>query len=248
VPGRDYRSRLYETYFSSSGYERLNPTDDAGYRSHGRVLRQILLPHLPSARKAAVLDVACGSGFSVEMLLQEGYSDVRGLDLSPEQVERAVARGLPVERGDVFNYLADVRDEYDAMIAFDFIEHLDRNELFRFLEAARAALRPGGRLIVKTPNASCLFGTRSRYVDLTHELVFTEKSIRAAFTVCGLQPVIVTGERIRPSTVKGWMRWVPAKAVRTLWKAYLIVELAEEAFSIPTEFNLIAVAEKAPAQ
>jgi SAM-dependent methyltransferase len=248
VSGREYRDRIYATYFSSSGYERLNPADDAGYRSHGRVLRRLLLPYLPAPRDADILDVACGIGYAVEMLRKDGYTNVRGVDVSPQQVAVAAQRGLPVVEGDAFDYLEGAAGSLDAIVAFDFIEHLDRDELFRFLDVARSALRPGGRLIVKTANASCLFGTRFRYLDLTHELIFTERSLSAAFRACGLQPLVVTGERIRPFTVKGWIRWLPAKTARLLWKAYLIAELAEEGFSIPTEFNLIGVAERGVAQ
>jgi 2-polyprenyl-3-methyl-5-hydroxy-6-metoxy-1,4-benzoquinol methylase len=244
MAGRGYRSRLYAEYFSSSGYDRSNPADDEGFRSHGRVLRQIILPHLPAKRDAAIVDVACGIGYTVEILQHEGYTNVRGLDLSPAQVSRATARGLPVAEADAFAFLGGVRDELDVILAFDFIEHLDRDELFAFLDAVRVALRPGGRLIVKTPNASCLFGSRSRYVDLTHEIVFTEKSLRAAFAASDLLPLVVAGERIRPFTLGGWVRWAPAKAVRLAWKAYLIAELAGEGFSIPTEFNLVGVAER----
>lgn len=240
----DYRAKLYPTYFSSSGYARLNAANDEGFERHGRVLRQILLPHMPTSRDAQILDVACGIGYAVEMLRNAGYSNVRGIDVSASQVEVAAARGLPVIHADVFDYLGNLDESLDAIIASDFIEHLDRNELFEFLESALQSLSPGGRLIVKTPNASCLFGARSRYLDLTHELVFTEKSLRAAFTASGLTPLVVTGERIRPFTVKGWIRWLPATVVRTLWKAYLIAELAEEGFGIPTEFNLIGVAER----
>jgi SAM-dependent methyltransferase len=238
----DYRAKLYPSYFSSSGYERRNPSDDAGYETNGRVLRQILLPHLPNSRDAAILDVACGIGYAVEMLLQAGYTNVSGIDVSVEQVRVATGRSLPITEADVFEHLQEVED-LDAVIAFDFIEHLDKDELLRFLELVASVLRPQGRLIVKTPNASCLFGARSRYLDLTHELIFTEKSLRAAFTASGLRPLLVTGERIRPFTVKGWIRWLPATIVRTFWKAYLIAELAEEGFGIPTEFNLIGVAE-----
>jgi 2-polyprenyl-3-methyl-5-hydroxy-6-metoxy-1,4-benzoquinol methylase len=240
----DYRAKLYPSYFSSSGYGRLNAADDAGYKRHGRVLRQILLPHLPASRDAEILDVACGIGYAVEMLQTAGYSNVRGIDVSATQVEVAAARGLPVTEGDVFNYLEDLDESLDVILAFDFLEHLDRDELLDFLERAARSLKPRGRLIVKTPNASCLFGSRFRYLDLTHELSFTERSLRSAFIASGLTPLVVTGERIRPFTVKGWIRWLPATLVRLLWKAYLIAELAEEGFGIPTEFNLIGVAER----
>lgn len=241
-----YRERLYAEYFATSGYSDRNPVDDENYEARGRGLRQLLRPYLPANRAAAIVDVACGTGYVVEMLIHEGYTNVRGIDLSPDQVARAKERGLPVEQIDAFDFFAGVREKLDLVVAFDFIEHLYRDELFAFLDAVRESLRPGGRLIVKTPNASSPFGTRSRYLDLTHEIAFTEKSLRAAFGAARLTTVALTGERIRPFTLRAWIRWVPANLVRLLWKAYLISELAEEGFSIPTEFNLIGVAERVP--
>jgi 2-polyprenyl-3-methyl-5-hydroxy-6-metoxy-1,4-benzoquinol methylase len=240
---RDYRTRLYESYFSTS-YGQANSPDDAGYRSAGRGLAQLVLPYLPTNRDADIVDAACGIGYAVEMLRNAGYKRVKGIDVSSEQVAVAKKRGLPVSQADVFEYLADSRDSCDVVLALDFIEHLDRDELLAFLDLVSKALRPRGRLVVKTPNASSLFGARTRYHDLTHEQSFTEKSLRSVFPVCGLRPILITGERLRPFTVKGWIRWAPAKTVRLLWKAYLIAELGPEGFSIPTEFNLLAVAER----
>lgn len=223
----------------------MNRPEAASYASNARVLRQVLLPHLPEDRSAVILDAACGIGYAVGMLEDSGYSNVHGVDLSREQVEVAQAHGLPVEIGDAFDVLSRRASQFDVVLALDFIEHLERDELLQFLDLVRDALRPGGRIVVKTPNANSLIGLRARYRDLTHELVFTEQSLRQALLTCGLRPVTITGERYRPFTVKGWIRWLPAWIGRLAWKAYLIAELSEEGFGIPTEYNLLAVAERA---
>jgi cyclopropane fatty-acyl-phospholipid synthase-like methyltransferase len=235
---------VYATYFSAS-YAEVNPITDEGYQHQERVLRRALLPYLPTSRTAAILDVGCGVGYAVNMLLRAGYARTRGIDISPEQVEVARRRGLPVEEADAFAFLSNRHQEFDAILALDFIEHLDRDEVLSFFDLARAALRPGGRLIVRTANASSLLAGRSRYRDLTHEQVFTEHSLRAALQVCGFLPLVIRGDQYYPANWKGWVRKVFASGVRTLWKAYLIAELGlVEGRHIPTEFNLFGVAER----
>jgi 2-polyprenyl-3-methyl-5-hydroxy-6-metoxy-1,4-benzoquinol methylase len=240
---RDFRARLYEHYFTRH-YGTVNRADDASYESSGRALRQFLLPHLPTEDSASILDVACGIGYAVEMLQKAGFRAVAGIDLSPEQVEVARERGLPVEQADVFSYLAAHVAQFDVVLALDFVEHLDRDELLTFFDLVRGSLREGGRIILKTANASSLLGLRMRHVDLTHELAFTEQSLKSAFLTCGLRPIVITGERFLPFTVKGWIRWPIARLGRALWKAYLVAELGEEGLGISTEFNLVAVAER----
>ena len=66
-----------------------------------------------------------------------------------------------------------------------FAEHLDKNELFSFLELVLAALRPGGRFIIQTINAENPWGLALLYGDLTHEIVFTPGSLAVALRTIG---------------------------------------------------------------
>ena len=240
---KPFRERIYASYFTNQ-YSSVNRIDDTAYETVGRVLRELLVPYLPAGKDAEIVDVACGTGYAVHALQAAGYTRVRGIDLSPEQVEIARARGLPVERGDLFPYLEARPQSLDVVIALDILEHLDRDELLRFFDLCREALRPGGRLIAKTANANSLLASRFRYLDFTHEIIFTERSLRAAFLASGLHPVWIGGEKIRPFTLAAWIRWVVAATGRALWRTYLISELGREAVGIPLEFCLIGVAER----
>jgi 2-polyprenyl-3-methyl-5-hydroxy-6-metoxy-1,4-benzoquinol methylase len=238
-----FRDRVYASYFTST-YAPANAVDDDAYRQSAAVLRRLVLPWIAPQRGAAVLDVACGVGFTVEMLRQAGYSDVSGIDGSAEQVEVARRRGLPVTHEDAFEHLAAKREAYETILAFDFLEHLDRDELLRFLDLARGALRPRGRLVVKTPNASSPLAAHLRWIDLTHENLFTERSLRAAFITCGLSPVAIMGERYRPFTAGGWARAGLAAVLHGLWRLLLVADLGSAGLRLPLQFNLIGVAER----
>ena len=93
-----------------------------------------------------------------------------GVDANPAFVEAGRARGLDLVHGDAVTHLQSLPpDSVDLVTAFHLIEHLNVEKLLALLAAARQALRPGGCLLVETPNpsnvrmAACDF-----YNDPTH--------------------------------------------------------------------------------
>jgi SAM-dependent methyltransferase len=104
-----------------------------------------------------VADAACGTGYGSAMLVRAGAGRVDGFDISPEAVAEAsrVCRS-PSARFRVASALnlpaADAT--YDVYISFETIEHLDDDEAF-LAEAVRV-LRPGGLMLLSTPNRRVL--------------------------------------------------------------------------------------------
>ncbi|MBI2432601.1 MAG: class I SAM-dependent methyltransferase [Candidatus Hydrogenedentes bacterium] len=101
----------------------------------------------------AVLDIPCGSGAFTWRLRDAGYQ-VTGADLVPHPAapqeclrEANMNEVLPFEDG-----------SFDAVVSIEGIEHLTRP--FDFVRECRRVLRPGGVLILTTPNISSL---RSRW-------------------------------------------------------------------------------------
>lgn len=62
-----------------------------------------------------LLDIGCGDGALMAVLESSKQVDARGMELSPEKVERCVARGLSVVQGDADRDLANYPDN-----AFDY--------------------------------------------------------------------------------------------------------------------------------
>lgn len=65
------------------------------------------------------------------------------------------------------------------------IEHFDKKDVFAFVDALYGALKPGGRLIVHTPNAESPWCGAVRYGDFTHEVAFSPQSLSHILRVAG---------------------------------------------------------------
>lgn len=179
-----YRTRLYDRYVSQ--VRERGTAFDAETAAHwARPYSRYLRGWLPDDRGAAVLDAACGDGKLLSFFLRRGFNNVHGVDLSPEQV--ALARQvLPsVAREDVRTYLASRPKAFDLIVALDLIEHLTRDEALDFLQLANASLRPGGRLVLQTPNGASPWVGTVYFSDMTHEVCYTAVSLGAFLRISG---------------------------------------------------------------
>lgn len=160
------RQRAYRAYSS----------DHAGLSNATAVrltYRRDVRPHLPSSGR--VLELGCGQGGQVTLLAADGY-DAYGVDISPEQVEIARAGGNDrVLLGDFRDLLRPA--EWDAVVAIDVLEHLSRSELIAVFDSVHSALRPGGVLVARVPNAGSPIGGSIMYGDITHETWLTSRSV-----------------------------------------------------------------------
>jgi SAM-dependent methyltransferase len=167
TPSPETLRALYEgeSYFGGgegdSGYAQYASQEQeylATFREDVRRIRELV----PTGR---LLEVGCGYGYFLKCALDAGY-DAYGIDLSPEAVAQAQAR-FP---GRVFRGLLEETPEiqgqaFDVVFASHLIEHL--TEPAAFLRAAGRLLRPGGLVVLVTPNIKSLLArfSGSRWVS-----------------------------------------------------------------------------------
>ena len=99
----------------------------------------------------SILEVGCGFGVLSKELSRFGC--VTGMDLSPKGIEIARQNnpGITFFHGDVLNYeFGD--DKYDIVVNSEVIEHIPREDRQRFINVLADRLKPGGYLVLTTPN------------------------------------------------------------------------------------------------
>ncbi len=182
----DYRQRIYASYgknFQDAG-EQFNY---AASERWGRTRKYHLRGWLPENKDARIVDLACGGGKLLHFFVSMGYKNVEGVDISADQVALSRQVVPSVSQGDVIGFLQSHQDEFDLITGFDIVEHFHKNEVLDFLDAAFSALRPGGRLVLQTPNAEALWGAQHRYNDFTHEVGFNPNSLGRLLALAGFE-------------------------------------------------------------
>jgi len=77
-----------------------------------------------------ILDIGCGGGDFCLLAKNEGF-DIKGVDLSRAQVEKAIKKGCECLASDV----CEMKETFEAAVAvFDVVNYLDKNELGRFFK------------------------------------------------------------------------------------------------------------------
>lgn len=118
---------------------------------------------------AKAVDLGCGRGEWLE-LVQSFDIAAHGVDLDDGMLADCFARGLSAEKADAIEHLKSLPDESLAIVSgFHIAEHLPFDVLRTLVREAHRCLRPGGLLILETPNAENIsVGTLSFHMDPTH--------------------------------------------------------------------------------
>lgn len=213
----DVFGRYDEAYFADLS---------ARYRTRNRFARRrianvfSLLPPLNGRR---FFDIGCGMGtFTLEAAARGAFAV--GLDLAPAGIA-AAQRVAKEENVTTASFtLADAArlpfrsDSADIIIAADFTEHLDDDTFYRVLHDLARVMKPGGTLVIYTPEAGHIF-ERLRERGILLEQEPSHIGIRSASELArATEKVGFRVERIRylPSHLPVWNlferafgRWVP---------------------------------------
>lgn len=184
-PKTDFRQAVYQRYVSGFKSQQAGPPD---YEFSNAKLLPILAPILTGTpRTGPVLDLGCGAGVVLHAMKTLGFQDLTGVDTSPEQIALARQAGYRVEQQDLFDFLrARPENYYSAILMFDVIEHLYRDEILELMDLIFARLRGGGVFVAHCPNGDSPLAGSIFAGDLTHVTLLNACSARCLCDLAGL--------------------------------------------------------------
>jgi len=146
--------------------------------------------YLNAIQHGRLLEVGCGSGRMLKSMQDKGW-DVVGVDPDPIAIKKAKSKGLIVYQG----ILADQEfknDSFDAIALSHVIEHVP--DPLRLLNECERILKPGGHLVLITPNTDSLchqlYSTDWRSLDPPRHLyVFNLVTLKQLSKKAGFQNV-----------------------------------------------------------
>lgn len=115
-------------------------------------VKEALSLFVSDKRSAKILEIGSGLGYLTYSLIKENYN-IFGIDISHTAVKRAIELfGEHYLCVDLFEFASFNAELFDMVILTEVIEHVD-NPL-HFIESIIKLLKPGGRIIMTTPNKS----------------------------------------------------------------------------------------------
>jgi 2-polyprenyl-3-methyl-5-hydroxy-6-metoxy-1,4-benzoquinol methylase len=158
------------------------------FGSTERVIRHIQKKFVQYFHNASpVLDIGCGRGIFLQLLAEAGIEGI-GLDHSEEAATICRSKGFEVHQQEARAYLAQHRRPFGGIFCSHVIEHLGYAEALDLLRLCCDSLRPGGNLLIVTPNPLdiCVM-SEIFWLDPTHVRPYPTPLLRTMVESCGLQ-------------------------------------------------------------
>lgn len=241
---KNYRDYIYGNYADTLQDVLITGNLDKERNMICKYFKKNYLPYFPEDKNCKVLDLGCGLGNYLYAIQKYGYQNVIGVDASASVVAFCKKEGLKCIQANAKEFLQKNDNSYDVILFNDVIEHLTKDELFEVLFLLRKSLKSGGRVFIKTVNLSNpITGVTGRYLDLTHEIGFTELTMRQVLLAVSFKKFKIIGADIYVSPVPFiYILKLCAKINNVIW--YLFNCLYGRTSIKIFEKNIIAIAYK----
>lgn len=165
-------------------------------RGDDNYLRSVAIEHLSFFEgQSPVLDIGCGRGTFLALLKEHGLT-AYGIDCDPQEVARSLDRGVKAEKSDAISHLIRLNSgSLGGVYCSHVLEHLSGQEIQDVLSLCFDRLRPGGRMVLETPNPVPLMVlSQDFYRDPFHQRPLHPEGMKALLEGIGFVDVMVVGQ------------------------------------------------------
>ena len=163
-----------------------------------------------------VLDAGCGSGYGADKLIRSGAKLVYGVDINSESVRYCRKHypnpNLKFSKGDLAKL--NFPDKFfDLIVAFEVIEHV--KDCPKVISEFYRLLKPGGKLILSTPNKKIYSpGSKKPFYPFHYQEFYLEdlKKLLSEF-----QNLKVVGQYIKGKKMLLYPVWHPKRVIRIIY-------------------------------
>lgn len=159
---------------------------DKGYQSFFQFYKHNYLKYIPANKQAKILVISCGPGYFVNLLAEQGYVNVLGIDSDSGKIQHATRRSLPCCAERAVPHLRRSSEVYDVIFCEQELNHMTKEEMLLFLSLCRTAMKKEGVLIVHGLNgANPITGAEALAQNFDHYNTFTEYTLRQVLGYTG---------------------------------------------------------------
>jgi SAM-dependent methyltransferase len=206
----------------------MNPMAREPWPNRDAQLRR-LLPHFRGMSPA--LDLGCGEGIFLDLLAGAGERG-EGVERDAALVAAGRGRGRTIHEAGVAAFLGNVEPgAWGAILASHILEHLPREAVRGFFGGCAKGLRPGGRLVLLTPNPRNIgVITSTFWGDLDHVRPYAAGLLAKLSAGAGLAVVHAADDPYtrQPGWVHRPLTWVRRLLVGDYWPGADLLLIAEK--------------------
>ena len=199
---------------------------EKGYRTLGQFYRLNYLKYVPADRASRILVISCGPGYFVNLLNNEGYTNVLGIDSHAEKIAHAVSHDLNCKTDTAFEHLQNTNEPYDVVICEQELNHMTKGEMVAFLRLVWSKLNNGGTLICHGLNgANPIVGAETLAQNFDHFNTFTAYSLRQVLEYTGFTDIRIFGLHLYVfyKNPMNYVAWAVSAAMSVIFRALFVI-------------------------
>jgi 2-polyprenyl-3-methyl-5-hydroxy-6-metoxy-1,4-benzoquinol methylase len=237
---KEIQANLIRQYGKRKGWSGNQVLESASFEQYEKELKNSGIEP-----RAKILEVGFGEGKFLDWARNNGHI-VSGIELNEALCMAAKEREHDVYLGELNEVLETLPFQYNAIVAFDVLEHMTLDEISKFLRSSRKLLLDQGVVLARFPNGRSPFGRVNQYGDATHLSVLSGPIMEDLAMLSGMKLIRCSdSERAYPAKPQFFKRFM--KSVHYLLRdmATLIVLWLFFDCRIPLDANISVTLTKA---